>query len=279
MNPMFAAALVGFLVLTAWIIQYLSTATALSAQAAVIARNDPSKTQEEVNSEAAAAVSANALASLRNKEQEAYLAKLAAEVKQMEASLEILERDAMNIVGVNPAAAAETERRATELEASARAARANLEKEWEIDLNQAISCMNTAKNAAVLAVAAYESAKQAVVNYEQQAEKWRNSVQVANNVLQRQTSTAAREAAEKALYEARAHYDEAMRQASLARITMNSVGINAQATIGNANDAVGDVISLTRALQNLGILLALANRTDTLANSTRDQIRKLEAKL
>ena len=72
------------------------------------------------------------------------------------------------------------------------------------------------------------------------------------------------------------HFETKAKDAKVAAVATHSFAVLA---VSKADDAINNVFALTRDLQNLGILLDLARRTDAIAGATRTKLAEFEKRL
>uniref|UniRef100_A0A6M3X7W7 Uncharacterized protein n=1 Tax=viral metagenome TaxID=1070528 RepID=A0A6M3X7W7_9ZZZZ len=243
---------------------------------------DPTLTDEEAKAAAAATLAAEALLRAQQAEAQAQLDALAALVSQAEQVLATAQSEAILHPEDTAAILA-----AEQAEAQAQADREELEREWTNALNSATTEVQTAERAAEVAVGAYLAATRNVGIWEDTLKR--------DEVL-------LRDALDKfgvSIYEPHIPLEPEERE-RLARLITNlqtfiipedraniekwrhiemRTKTDANAAITSANLIVERVLTLTADVRLLGILLALAYRTDGIAIAVRTKLGELQAKI
>lgn len=274
--------------------KFMRSTPEVQAAADLIKQDDPNISNEEATAQGAADVNATYLAQLRAQEEEARIAEQAAIVKALE--YELAQKQEAALLAATAEAKKQAEAEALAAERQAAKERVELERRWTLDLDAAVNIMNRMKLAAESTITAVTSAQNKVLSWESKKDKAALGMKLTSTALNSYNLTvqamswwelstnkdaiaARREFFVNQFNSYKTSYDIAVREQAKANIVLNSTRISANAALRDAQDATGDVLGLTRDLQNLGILLGLATRTDIIARATRTALNSLEAKL
>jgi len=243
---------------------------------------DPTLTDEEAKAAAASALAAEALLRAQQAEVEARLDELASLLTQTEQALAAAQAAA--ILHPEDAAAILA---AEQVEAQAQADREELEREWTNALNSATTEVQTAERAAEVAVGAYLAAKRNVGI-------WEDALKRDEALLQDALAQFGVSVYEPQILlppEERERLAQLITNLQTFKIPEDKANIekwrqvesrtadDANAAIASANLIVERVLTLTADVRLLGILLALAYRTDGIAIAVRAKLGELQAKI
>lgn len=249
------------------------TATAIHDRAEELQFYDHSLTDLEATAEAAEQVGAEALATGQQAEAIALIQEQAEKLRMMEETLAHIQQTGILTPTAETLAQAQAAEEATRLE------RIELERRWTEALNTAEVAMLRAKEAAVIAVGAYSTARGranqqlALVESQQQAIK-KIEAEMAGRIshMLRLKLYKERTGMGAVLNSLEAQYAKAKDEAT--RCKTSAVG-----AVSHANDCVERALTITADLRLLGLLLTLAGRLDTIAYATRTKIKELEGRL
>ena len=229
---------------------------------------------DEEKAKKAAEIAAKALYDARTAVYEKQIAEQAAKVRDFEQQLASLQAAAILKPG-DLDVRAETE--ATETEAAVE--RKKLEATWQADLEFKVGKMHEAEQATIVAYSAYAAAMAKVSKWLNEADKANIGIQATNRYLQTTTDKVLWDKFLIQFNQYVANYRLYQGEAQKAKLAAVATHSQAVLAISKADDLVGDVLSRVRDLQNLGILLSLAGRVDSIAKATRTKLAEIEQKL
>lgn len=220
-------------------------------------------------------ISKEALEASRNSEIQQRLDQFSIFLAELEASLGSAQAKAI----ANPTDS-EAKREAVIAETKTEQARAQLETRWQNALTEAVDQMDIAETAAIDATGAYQSALYRVNYWENERDKANEKIQALNKIQQGIVNDASLSNKYlEVIMDWRRNWEYYVRKIKETQAITDRVRIEAVATITNANFCVERVLTITADLRLLGILLALASRTDQIARATRNKLEDLEIRL